>query len=414
MTDKEPGASPKNWYALACAEQGILPDEAQTAAIAQLDDLWQQLIAFKAKRNQFLGRSLLSPTVPTGLYLWGGVGRGKTFLMDGFFHCLPYRRKRRIHFHPFMAEVHREMKRMADSPDPLIAVADELATSTRVLCLDEFHIDDIADAMIMGRLLAALFERGVILLTTSNYPPEALYPNGLQRERFLPAIDLLKENLNQIHIHGSNDYRLLKMARESLFLVPDDAHSRQRMHTLFAHLTQHSDINLLREPASGLRGARHPHVLLVHSGACAPCAPDAGSLATISVAMFESPPLAGTLQLAHESIPVIGCEEDTVWFDFKTLCGGNHDQTTYLEIARNFQTVFLSGIPLMGHDNGAEARRFTWLIDVLYDHHIKLVASAAATPGRLYLDAGGNNDYLRTASRLAEMQTRRYLENGVG
>jgi cell division protein ZapE len=364
MTDKEAGSSPKNWYAVACAEQGILPDAAQTAAIAQLDDLWQQLIAFKAKRNQFLGRSLLSPEVPTGLYLWGGVGRGKTFLMDGFFHCLPYRRKRRIHFHPFMAEVHQEMKRMAGKSDPLIAVADKIATSTRVLCLDEFHIDDIADAMIMGRLLAAIFERGVILLTTSNSPPEALYPNGLQRERFLPAIDLIKENLNQIHIHGAEDYRLLKMARESLFLVPSDAHSQQRMHSLFAHHTQ-------------------------------------------------SPPLASVLQLGHESIPVIGCEEDTVWFDFKTLCGGNHDQSTYLEIARSKQTVFLSGIPLLGHDNGAEARRFTWLIDVLYDHHIKLVASAAATPDRLYPDAGGSNDYLRTASRLAEMQTRRYLENGV-
>ena len=357
----EAGTSPKDWYSTACAEQGIIPDEAQAAAIGQLNDLWLQLIEFKSRRNGFLGRSLLSPEVPKGLYLWGGVGRGKTFLMDGFFHCLPYRRKRRIHFHQFMAEVHHEMKLLANRPDPLIAVADAIEKSTRVLCLDEFHVDDIADAMILGRLLTAMFERGVILLTTSNYPPGELYPHGLQRERFLPAIDLLKGNLRQVHIDSGNDYRLLQMARESLFLVPDDAHNERRMHSIFLHLTQ-------------------------------------------------SKPVAGLLQLKHQDIPVIGCDREAVWFDFKTLCGGNHDQLDYLEVAHLYPAVFLSNIPLMGHDNAGEARRFTWLIDVLYDHHIKLVASSAAMPDKLYPDAYHNNDSSRTASRLAEMQTRRYLD----
>jgi cell division protein ZapE len=357
----ESGLSPRKWYQSACAEQGIRPDAAQAAAVEELHGLWQQLLDFKSKRNQFLGRSLLSPAVPKGLYLWGGVGRGKTFLMDGFFQCLPYRRKRRIHFHPFMVEVHREMKLLADQSDPLLAVADAIAKSTRVLCLDEFHIDDIADAMILARLLAALFERGVILLTTSNYPPDELYPNGLQRERFLPAIALLNRDLKQIHIDSGNDYRMLQMARESLFLVPDDAHSRQRMGRMFESLVQ-------------------------------------------------SQTTAAELQLRSQRIAMLGAGRNAAWFDFNVLCGGNHDQSDYLEIAHRYPTVFLSGIPLMGADNGAEARRFTWLIDVLYDHHVKLAATAAAMPEQLYTDAQRSNDALRTASRLAEMQTRRYLD----
>ncbi len=357
----ESGLSPRKWYQSTCAEQGIRPDAAQAAAVEELHALWQQLLDFKSKRNQFLGRSLLSPAVPKGLYLWGGVGRGKTFLMDGFFQCLPYRRKRRIHFHQFMVEVHREMKLLADQSDPLLAVADAIAKSTRVLCLDEFHIDDIADAMILARLLAALFERGVILLTTSNYPPDALYPNGLQRERFLPAIALLKRDLKQIHIDSGNDYRMLQMARESLFLVPDDAHSRTRMEAMFTALAQQK--------------------------------------------------MAATeLQLRSQRIAMLGAGRNAAWFDFNVLCGGNHDQSDYLEIAHRYPTVFLSGIPLMGADNGAEARRFTWLIDVLYDHHVKLAATAAAMPEQLYTDVQRSNDALRTASRLAEMQTRRYLD----
>jgi cell division protein ZapE len=185
----EESMSPRDWYKAASELPDFVYDKAQANAIDALDELWYLLMQFKTRRNQFLGRSLLSPVVPNGLYLWGGVGRGKTFLMDAFYNCLPYRRKRRIHFHNFMAEVHREMKLLADKKDPLMVLADNIALSTRVLCLDEFHIDDIADAMILGRLVAALFERGVVLLTTSNYPPDGLYPNGLQRQNFLPAID---------------------------------------------------------------------------------------------------------------------------------------------------------------------------------------------------------------------------------
>ena len=242
------GISPVAWYRAACEKAGLICDARQTSAIEELEALWLQLVDFKTRRNQFLGRSLLSPDVPKGLYIWGGVGRGKTFLMDGFYECLPYRRKRRIHFHNFMVEVHHEMKLLAHEPDPLLALADSIERSTRLLCLDEFHVDDIADAMILGRLLAALLERGVVLLTTSNYPPDGLYPNGLQRQNFLPAIALLKRELKVLHLDSDTDYRMMQMARDPLFLAPADAASEAQMGSLFQRLTagMHADTDFIQ------------------------------------------------------------------------------------------------------------------------------------------------------------------------
>ncbi len=356
------GLSPKAWYRAACDKAGFVCDARQLSAIEELQTLWQQLVEFKNKRNQFLGRSLLSPDVPKGLYIWGGVGRGKTFLMDGFYACLPYRRKRRIHFHNFMAEVHHEMKLLAHEPDPLMALAANIEHSTRLLCLDEFHVDDIADAMILGRLLAALLERGVVLLTTSNYPPDALYPNGLQRQNFLPAIALLKRELKVLHLDSDTDFRMLQMARDPLFLVPADASSELRMGSLFQRLT------------AGLHGD------------------------------------TDTIQVRQIRIPVKRVAREVVWFDFKELCGGHHDQSDYLEIAHRYPTLFLSNIPKMNSENGAEARRFTWLIDVLYDNHVKLVASFDVAPDALYEAGRHDSESRRIASRLTEMQTRHYLE----
>lgn len=346
--------NPKQWYKLACDEAGFVSDEAQSAAIEELETLWQQLVEFKSKRDGFLGRSLLSPEVPHGLYIWGGVGRGKTFLMDGFYHCLPYRRKRRIHFHNFMSEVHHEMKLLACEPDPLMALADNIAQATRLLCLDELHVDDIADAMILGRLLGALFKRGVVLLTTSNFPPDGLYPNGLQRQNFLPAIELLKQELKVLHFEGSSDYRMLQMVRDPVFMVSDDA----RMESMFQRLT--------------------------------------AGMATD----------AEFVEVGH--IKAQRVAREIVWFDFKELCGGNHDQSDYLQIAHGYSTVFLSNVPGMTADNAAESRRFTWLIDVLYDNHVKLVASFDVAPDSLYQE--GWPESKRIVSRLAEMQTHRYLE----
>ena len=356
--------SPQGWYQAACDQSGFVCDTQQLAAIGQLEVLWWQLVEFKQRRNQFLGRSLLRPEVPKGLYVWGGVGRGKTFLLDGFYECLPYRRKRRIHFHNFMLEVHHEMRRLAHAPDPLLAVAGVIEQSTRLLCLDEFHVDDIADAMILGRLLEALFARGVVVLTTSNYAPDDLYRNGLQRQRFLPAIALLKRELKVLHLDGDSDYRLLQMARDPLFHFPDDAASEARMQALFRRLT------------AGVRDG------------------------------------ADAILMGGRKIPAKRLAREVAWFDFAELCGGPHDAADYLEIAHRYPTVFVSSIPHLTAERAAEARRFTWLIDVLYDNHVKLVASFRVSPQQLYGDDGREKkeEARRIASRLAEMQTLHYLE----
>jgi len=354
--------SPKRWYQAACERSGIVCDAPQLAAIEQLEIFWDQLVEFKQKRNQFLGRSLLSPDVPKGLYIWGGVGRGKTFLMDGFYECLPYKRKRRIHFHNFMVEVHHEMKRLAHERDALIALAEQIAHSTRLLCLDEFHVDDIADAMILGRLLGALFERGVVLLTTSNIEPDALYLHGLQRQNFLPAIALIKRELKVLHLDSDTDYRLLQMERDPLFMFGDAEENEWQLASLFDRLT-------------------------------------AGATSEEK-----------SIQVRNIRMPVRRVAREVVWFDFAELCGGHHDQSDYLDIAHRFPTVLVSGIPQLSAENGAAARRFTWLIDVLYDNHVKLAASFAVSLDELYEAGRHDSEAQRIASRLTEMQTRHYLE----
>ena len=361
--------SPKAWYQAASVLPDFVYDAAQAAAIDELDVLWHQLVAFKSRRNQFLGRSLLSPEVPKGLYLWGGVGRGKTFLMDAFYACLPYRRKRRIHFHNFMAEVHHEMKALAGEADPLIALADNIERSTRVLCLDEFHVDDIADAMILGRLIAALFERGVVLMTTSNIPPDGLYAHGLQRQNFLPVIELLKRELKVLNIESGSDYRLRAMTREPLFLVANDAQGKDS-----CDAANEARMAALFDKIAGETRRDQPHV-----------------------------------EVLGRKIPVKRIAHNVVWFDFRELCGGAHSQPDYLEIAHQFPTVFVSHIPQLTTDLAAEARRFTWLIDVFYDNHVRLVATSAVRLEDVYADEMSFGEASRTASRLTEMQTLHYL-----
>jgi len=358
---------PNAWYQTVRHQSDFVHDTAHIAVIDALDALWQQLVEFKSMRRHFLGRSLLKPNVPQGLYLWGGVGRGKTFLMDAFYACLPYRRKRRMHFHNFMTEIHHEMKVLTGAADPLIALADDIEKSTRVLCLDEFHVDDIADAMILSRLLAALFERGVIVITTSNFPPDKLYLNGLQRTNFLPAIDLIKHHLKVIDVGIGNDYRLRTTTiREPLFLVANntdnDAANEAHMAKLFKTIARESQCEEL------------------------------------------------SIEILGRHIPVKNVASNVVWFDFKELCGGMHSEPDYLEIAHLFPTMFVSCIPQLTADLAAEARRFTWLIDVLYDNHVRLVVSAMVAIEDVYPHDLSSSEADRTVSRLTEMQATHYLK----
>ena len=229
--------SPKTWYQAAAQQPAFIQDAAQARAIEHLDRLWNELMMFKRKRNRFLGRSLRSPEVPKGLYFYGGVGRGKSFLMDAFFGCLPYRRKRRVHFHAFMAEIHRRMRDKRSEQDPLKSVAADIAEETRVLCFDEFHVSDIADAMILGRLLENLFAHGVVLVATSNYAPSELYPQGQNRSSFLPTIALIERHLTVLNVDSGEDYRMRTLTPAEVFYVPDNAENEAKLADLFARLS---------------------------------------------------------------------------------------------------------------------------------------------------------------------------------
>ena len=297
-----------------------------------------------------------------GLYLWGGVGRGKSFLMDMFYACVPYKRKRRIHFHNFMSEAHHEMKLLAHEKDPLIALADRIEKSTRLLCFDEFHVTDIADAMILARLLQAMFERGVVMIMTSNSAPDDLYANGLQRQKFLPAIALIKQHLRVIRIDSGNDYRLRAIATAPLYMLSEDADSESRMQAIFQRL-------------SGETGVGH-----------------------------------ASLQIAGRIIPLRLLSKSVAWFDFDNICGGPRAQEDYLEIARKFPVVMISGIPQMGATHAAAAQRLIWLVDILYDNRVKLVVQSAVAVEALCTDPAKSFEFARTISRLTEMQSQDYLK----
>ncbi|MDR0564868.1 MAG: AFG1 family ATPase [Azoarcus sp.] len=340
--------------------RGYTADPAQRAAAARLQKLYSELLAFKAARRTKLRKMLIHPHEPKSVYLWGGVGRGKSFLMDCFFDTVPYRRKRRTHFHAFMQEVQNDLRRFNHLPDPLQKIAARIAAQTRLLCFDEFHISDIADAMILGRLLEALFERGVIFVMTSNYPPDGLYPDGLMRVNFLPAIEMLKKRFDVIEVDNGFDYRLRALEEIESWLIPPGEQADLRLAEDFRRLT----------------------------GAA---------------------PQRGVIEVLERQIPVRGHADGVIWFDFDALCRTARSQNDYLEIARAYHTVLLSGIPAMRPKEASEARRFTWLIDVLYDFRVKLIASAAGHAPTLYVDGLRANEFARTVSRLTEMRTQEYL-----
>lgn len=347
-------------FAALQRQRGIVADASQQAAAERLQRLYAELLTYKAARRNRLRKLLVHPAIPRGIYFWGGVGRGKSFLMDCFFEAVPYRRKRRVHFHAFMQEVHNNLKLLKHEPDPLLRVAQRIARQTRLLCFDEFHVSDIADAMILGRLLNALFAAGVIFVMTSNYPPDALYPNGLQRGNFLPTIALLKAELDVIEIDGGIDYRLRTLEKMAVLHVPGGGEAE-------------------RELAESFRGV-------------------AGQQGR-----------AGKLEVLGRELKVKRLAPGVAWFDFAVLCAGARSQNDYLELARAYHTVLLSDIPRMGVEQASEARRFTWLVNVLYDHRVKLMGSAECEVHDLYREGPNAQEFARTASRLIEMRSREYL-----
>ncbi len=343
------------------AARGYTLDEAQRRAaerLARLDEEWAQ---YRHARRNALLKLVTKPEIPRGVYLWGAVGRGKSFLMDCFFAAVPLVRKTRVHFHEFMRGVHRELDEVKGTADPLDEVGRRIARRSRLICFDEFHVSDIADAMILHRLLAKLFELRVGFLMTSNYAPQDLYPDGLHRDRVLPAIALLRSKLEVVVIDAGVDYRRRVMERIDSYLQPAGAAADGRLAAAFGEVAETDDDDpLLQIEARRIRARRR-----------------AGGV---------------------------------VWFDFEVLCGGPRSQNDYLEIARQFHTVLLSNVPRMSAGQASEARRFTWLIDVLYDHRVKLIVSAEVEPGALYTAGALAAEFQRTTSRLAEMQSRAYLE----
>ena len=345
----------------ALAARSYTLDAAQRKAadrLAQLDEQWAQ---YKHARRNALLKLVARPEIPRGVYLWGSVGRGKSFLMDCFFSAVPVVRKTRVHFHEFMRGVHRELDEVKGTADPLDEVGRRIAQRSRLVCFDEFHVSDIADAMILHRLLAKLFELRVGFVITSNYAPQALYPDGLHRERLLPAIALLQAKLDVVQVDGGVDYRRRVMERIETYVTPAGPEAEAKLAEVFAPVAEAED----DDP-----------VLLIES----------------------------------RLIPARRRAGGAVWFDFGVLCGGPRSQNDYLEIAQQFHTVLLSNVPRMAAGQASEARRFTWLIDVFYDHRVKLILSAEVEAERLYTAGALAGEFQRTSSRLIEMQSRAYLE----
>lgn len=345
-------------------QHGHVRDPAQSRMVGLLADLQDRLRVTPPPKHglaKLLSRRRNGAAGITGLYIWGGVGRGKTFLMDLFFETLAIEAKRRAHFHRFMKDVHERLGALEDIEDPLATVARDMAAGTRVLCFDEFFVSDIGDAMILGRLLRGLFENGVTLVATSNSRPEDLYRDGLQRQRFVPAIEAINRHTRVVELAGDTDYRLQLLQQAGTYLTPDDDRARARLREFF------------RESASS-QIEEH-------------CA----------------------LEINGRTLRTRRCAKGIAWFDFPELCDGPRSQADYIEIARWYPTIILSGVPELDelHDN--QARRFIALVDEFYDRHVKLIVSAERPPDALYTGKRLCFEFERTVSRLIEMQSIEYL-----
>ena len=346
-------------YQSLIANGGYKADPAQLQAVTQLDRIWSELSAHPVSGwwAKIRGQK---PKPVTGLYMWGGVGRGKTWLMDLFFDSLPGHNKQRMHFHRFMARIHAELKTMPGAQDPLPAIARKWAALYRVLCFDEFFVSDIADAMLIGGLLQALFTEGVTLIATSNVPPDELYRDGLQRAKFLPAIESLKQNSQTLHVDGERDFRLRILKRSATYLHPLDSHAESSLKTAYDRMAHECTLTPSLEINSR------------------------------------------TLKAKHRS-------DGIIWFTFNELCQQPRSTADYIEIAKSFNTVLLSEVPPLSESNADATRRFINLIDEFYDRNVKTLISAATPIEQLYTGSRLQFEFQRTSSRLTEMQSNDYL-----
>ncbi len=356
-------------YRAALTDRGLSEDPAQIRAIATLARVGRELAARPpARRMPRLLRRLLPavrPEAPVrGAYLWGGVGRGKTFLMDLFFDALPFEDKLRYHFHRVMSRVHGRLAELQQVEDPLRIVAADFARDARVICFDEFFVSDIADAMLLGRFLETLQDLGVTLVATSNSAPADLYRGGLQRQRFLPTIELISRNLEVVHVDGLADYRLRVLEAADLWHAPVSAESERNLERYFREMSP------------------------------------------------EQERLDAPLEVHGRRIATRRLARGIVWCDFAALCEGPRSQEDYIQIARSFQTVLISGVPRLDGTQENAARRFVALVDEFYDRRVKLIVSAAAPIGRIYSGSLLGREFERTRSRLLEMQSLEYLAAG--
>ncbi|MGV4200901.1 cell division protein ZapE [Citrobacter murliniae] len=365
--------SPTSRYLQALNDGSHQPDNVQQEAVNRLETIFQELTTrtrpvpqesgLMARFGKLLGKREPTENMPVrGLYMWGGVGRGKTWLMDLFYHSLPGERKQRLHFHRFMLRVHEELTALQGQSDPLEVIADRFKAQTDVLCFDEFFVSDITDAMLLGGLMKALFARGITLVATSNIPPDELYRNGLQRARFLPAIEAIKQYCDIMNVDAGVDYRLRTLTQAHLWLSPLNDETQQQMDKLWL----------------ALAGAKGEH--------------------------------APTLEINHRSMPTLAVENQTLAISFTTLCVDARSQHDYIALSRLFHTVLLSDVPVMTPLMESEARRFIALVDEFYERHVKLVVSAASPLYQIYQGERLKFEFQRCLSRLQEMQSEEYLK----
>jgi cell division protein ZapE len=384
--EKIEASNPLEWYWKFSQQSDFESDPAQLEVLRHLERLHNDLEQYRQYRQGPINRLVTNfgggKRPPRGLYIWGGVGRGKSLMMDAFFNVSTLKRKRRVHFHEFMREIHAEMRKHEGEEDPLDPISTKIARQLRLLCFDEFHVSDIADAMILARLLNFLLEKGVVLVMTSNYQPDDLYPNGLQRSRFLGAIELLKTEMDVIEIAGNRDHR-----RRILESIPVYHHP----------LTAEAEHSLGR------------------------------AFEAMSKAQYT---VKGALHIGGREIAFLRRAKGVVWFEFDELCVKPRSQMDYLQIASHYHTVLISHIPQLHAKNRADVvRRFTWLVDVFYDQRVKLICSAETAPEMIVVDdrvtsntagaigakSGGDAstmvsaEFTRTASRLREMQSKEYF-----